>query len=290
VLTRPVGLDDGVLRAALASHWNVDAVSLKYLPVGFGSHHWDARDQRGERWFVTVDVLPDRRWRVDESNADVFARLHGALVTAMEIDRPFVVAPVAPPVRFGDDFCVALYPFVAGETRRDLDDIRALLAELHAVPVEQTHARRDDLTIQFRDALEDALEAPGDDTGPYAVRTAAFVLGAERQLRGRLAAYDRRIEEVASLPFVVTHGEPHGWNTMLTADGWKLIDWDTALLAPRERDLWHLGDTGTSALDFFRLRWDLSDTALFVQRLRAPHTGTADDAKTFRKLEGLLGR
>jgi len=46
---------------------------------------------------------------------------------------------------------------------------------------------------------------------------------------------------------VLTHGEPHPGNTMLTAGGWRLIDWDTVLIAPPERDLWDL-DPGDGSL------------------------------------------
>lgn len=295
MLTAPAGLAPADLIEALRAHWDVDMASLTYMPVGFGSHHWDGRDARGRRWFVTVDVLSERRWRVDEPKAEVFARLAAGLTTAIDVQRDFALAPIAPPARLGADFCVALYPYVDGETfaRRphpDVGAVRAMLRELHAVPSEQTHARREDFVIQFRDALEDALEAPPPETGPYSARAAALVLRAERQLRGRLRAYDRLVDEVAALPLVVTHGEPHGGNIMLAADGWKLIDWDTALLAPRERDLWHLGDLDSDALRFYKIRWDLSDIAVYVQRLHAPHTGNADDEKSYRELEALLAR
>ena len=69
-----------------------------------------------------------------------------------------------------------------------------------------------------------------------------------------------------------------------------LIDWETALLAPPERDLWSLdsGDgwmldhyaaaTGkrpdASTLDLYRIRWDLADISAYVSRFRAPHSGT----------------
>ncbi len=295
MLTRPNGLDDALLREKLRTNWSIDAETLAYLPVGFGSHHWSVHDARGTRWFVTVDVLAERRWFANEPNNDVFARLSDALTAAIDVQRDFVVAPIAPPARLNDKFSIACYPYVDGETfappaPRNLDAVRAILRDLHAVPPERTHARRDNFVLQCRDALEDALAAPGPDTGPYTSRMYALVLGAERQLRTRLEMYDRRAEEVAALPFVVTHGEPHWANTMLTTDGWKLIDWDTCLLAPAERDLWHLGDTGTHALDFYRLRWDLSDIAMYVQRLSAPHTGNADDEKSFRELEALLAR
>ena len=66
-----------------------------------------------------------------------------------------------------------------------------------------------------------------------------------------------------------------------------LIDWDTVALAPPERDLWMvLGDSENDptsytdatghepdgvAMDFFRLTWDLSDLADFLEVLRSPH-------------------
>jgi hypothetical protein len=40
--------------------------------------------------------------------------------------------------------------------------------------------------------------------------------------------------------------------TMLTADGsWPLIDWDTALVAPPERDLWSLDPGDWTVLDAY---------------------------------------
>ncbi len=34
---------------------------------------------------------------------------------------------------------------------------------------------------------------------------------------------------------VLTHGEPHPGNTLMTNGGWVVVDWDTTLIA--ERDL-----------------------------------------------------
>jgi spectinomycin phosphotransferase len=100
---------------------------------------------------------------------------------------------------------------------------------------------------------------------------------------------------------VLTHGEPHPGNTMRTADGWLLIDWDTALLAPPERDLWDLdpGDgtllaaytatTGTTLrpdlLELYRLRWDLTEIAVCSARFREPHDRSADDEETWTILQ-----
>ena len=90
----------------------------------------------------------------------------------------------------------------------------------------------------------------------------------------------------------------------LPPDGWVLINWDTALLAPPQRDLWNLdpGDgsviaayaeaTGTpplpQLLELYRIRWDISDIAADVSRFRAPHAGSADDEKTWQGLRALI--
>lgn len=89
---------------------------------------------------------------------------------------------------------------------------------------------------------------------------------------------------------------------MLTPDGWRLIDWDTALVAPPERDLWHLATPETLAayeeatgvpvdedmLALYRLRWDLTDLAEFVTGFAGRHDGSADDVESWRLLRELV--
>ena len=105
---------------------------------------------------------------------------------------------------------------------------------------------------------------------------------------------------------VLTHGETHPGNTMLTAEGWVLVDWDTALVAPPERDLWSLdpGDgsvlrgyadaTGVTPsqalLELYRIRWDLADLAVGVSRFRRHHPGSPDDDKSWDDLCSLVVR
>ncbi len=53
-----------------------------------------------------------------------------------------------------------------------------------------------------------------------------------------LDAYASLARHVASRQdrLVITHGEPHGGNVMTMSSGLVLVDWDTVLLAPPERD------------------------------------------------------
>jgi spectinomycin phosphotransferase len=94
--------------------------------------------------------------------------------------------------------------------------------------------------------------------------------------------------------WVLTHGEPHSANVIREPDGsLLLVDWDTTLIGPRERDLWMVLDgdlTGweeyrraagsapleQDVLDLYRERWALSEIAEYVAEFRRPHGDTED--------------
>jgi spectinomycin phosphotransferase/16S rRNA (guanine(1405)-N(7))-methyltransferase len=328
MLTPPDGLSEESLISVLARYWRLSTVSVSYCAVGWGSHHWEVTDSAGERWFVTADELHNKRVRLAESLDIAFERLRRALTAAAELRNQgceFVIAPVPAGrgqvlVRAGDGFGVAVYPFVDGvsfqwgefalETRRAMLDM--VIAVHESSGAARVAAMTDDFAIPHRDELEALLDpaAQGDvpECGPF-TRPVARLVEANRPAIGSLLA---RFDELAGQAFshpsrqVLTHGEPHPGNTMLTPGGWRLIDWDTVLLAPPERDLWSLdpGDgsllrayaaaTGVQPLErmleLYRIRWDLNDLALDASRFIRPHRGTAEDDKTWRILSALIER
>src|SRR5688500_6469013 len=84
MFTRPDGLADTDVAAALAEGWGLRVEGVEHLPVGFGGHHW-----RAGPWFVTAD---DLRGRPDREG-----RLRAALGTARALcdaGLGFVAAPV----------------------------------------------------------------------------------------------------------------------------------------------------------------------------------------------------
>jgi spectinomycin phosphotransferase len=131
--------------------------------------------------------------------------------------------------------------------------------------------------------------------GPYSERAGQW-LGDNRDLVVRaLGRYDRLAAEVANREFVITHGEPHAGNLIRTAEGLRLVDWDTVAMAPPERDLWMLEDlrpyealTGWTvdrqALDFYRLAWLVTDVAAFVSELSESPRDDANTAHAWRAL------
>lgn len=336
VLAPPDGLSDAVLASALGHGWGIAVASVEYRAVGWGSHHWDVANAAGARWFVTADDLEEKRLWEDGPAAAQFGRLRAALTAAQDLrdcGRTFVVAAVpardgAPLTLVSGRFAVAVYPFVSGQafTWGEFSSpehrlgVLALLAAVHTAPADASRqALADDFTVPHRAALEAALgpvgetdRGPGDrepgGSGPYARPAALLLRQNAAPVRRLLARYDDLVRQARSRPSetVLTHGEPHAGNTMLTAGGWVLIDWDTALVAPRERDLWHLdrGDpadfetyadaTGVSPipslLELYRLRWDIADIASYASEFRRPHAGTANDDKSWRLLSSLIQR
>jgi spectinomycin phosphotransferase/16S rRNA (guanine(1405)-N(7))-methyltransferase len=319
MLTRPQDLPDSVLAEALRTGWGLEQVSVEYLAVGFGSHHWRA-DVKGGAWFVTVDDLTARPDLAGDP-ADVFRRLRAALATARatyEHAATFAVVPVRTVDRdvvrrVGDRYAAAVYPYVDGrrhafDAALDASDRRCILeliVALHATPEAiRAGALVDDLQIPKRDELLQALDRPESrwDTGPYGeparLLLASRAAGVARLLdrHNRLATEARRRRE----RMVLTHGEPHPGNLIDTDSGWRLVDWDTTLIAPPERDLWIVdpGDgsiiggyeaaTGRpvlpSTLQLYQLSWQLADIALFVAQLRQPHDDTEDIRESWTAL------
>jgi len=311
VRSTPEGLDESAVLAALREDWNVDVASAEYAAVGAGSYHWTVSDTTGARSFVTVDDLDQKSWLGDGRDA-AFHGLRCAFDTSVSLREHglrFVVAPR--PTRTGASlrrldsrYTVALFPFVEGDTgefgayadERERHAVVELLAELHRSPASSTPAaRRVGLAIPGREHLERALRDL-DETwtgGPLSERARTAVRDSASALAELLALADRLASDVASRggEWVVTHGEPHRANVLRTPGGPVLVDWDTVALAPPERDLWmavetpadadlYASATGTAvddtALDFFRLTWDLKDAAEYLSVLRGPHEENED--------------
>ncbi len=310
MLTRPAGVTDADIARTVLDGWGLTATATEYAAVGFGSYHWHV-SAGGERWFLTVDDLAERRWDDRDGRIGAAAGLAAALTTARELrdsGLEFVVAPVPTRSRHMihpvDEFHVAaLYEHVDGEsgewgrpsTRGERLAVLDNVIAVHRAPIGDA-CLVDGFQLPQRDALEATLTetAAAWGPGPYAERLRALVKEHSVALRAALTRYDRLVDEVTDRGprCVPTHGEPHPGNRIATADGVVLIDWDTALLAPPERDLWMLIDedpatatgyterTGAeldeTTLALYRLRWDLTDIALFVADLRAPHDDTQD--------------
>jgi spectinomycin phosphotransferase len=316
VLTEPRDLDRSELEQVLERHWGLRDPQLAYLAVGFGSHHWSAVDSDGTRSFVTVDDL-EADFRTTPGTDFAFAALDRAFRTANVLSDnaslEFVLAPLVDREgevirRLSDRYAVTVSPFIDGDSSEygayeGPDDRRvmgALLGRLHTATdhVPGDLPGREDFAVPSRATL---LEALGDldrswDFGPFAEPARKLLQSSGNELERRLQEYDKLAASVreSSDSWVITHGEPHRANVIREPQGAvRLIDWDTTLIAPRERDLWMVLDqdlTGWDeyrelsraaslnhdALQLYRWWWDLADIAIFVGGFRRAHERTED--------------
>jgi spectinomycin phosphotransferase len=288
--SRPEGVTDPAVAAALADGWGLPAGQLQYAPVGAGSYHWSAG-----RYFVTVDDLDVKPW-LGSSRDEVLTGLRSAMEAARALAvLPFVLAPIAAASgevvrRLGERYAVTVFPYLdgtAGEfgavpSADERAEVLDLLAALHKHEAGVAGPPPRPIALPARDVFD------GQFGGPYAAQVRELMAEAGPRIRDLLATFDERAAVASGLPRVITHGEPHPGNIIRTATGPVLIDWDTVGLAPPERDLWFLapGDFGSyeaatgyrpapAALDLYRLRWHLDDIAATLTDLnhapQAPH-------------------
>jgi spectinomycin phosphotransferase len=319
VRDRPAGIGDGSVGRALASGWRIRAADLRYTAVGGGSYHWVVRDGESGRWFVTVDDLDDKPW-LGHSRVTVLDGLRAAMDTALALRQEaglcFVAAPI--PALGGETvrpldarYAIAVFPFLDGTSGRFGEEyparrrreLASLLAALHQATPTLTRPPVARIGLPMREALDAALGGLDEPWlgGPYCEPARELLIRTADQVRSLLARFDQLAERVAARAAVITHGEPHAANIMRARTGTMLIDWDTAGLAPPERDLWMIAsNTGEelrhytaatgravdpAALTFYRLRWALDDISAFLARLRTARQRTADAEHAWRALQ-----
>ncbi|SDT18833.1 phosphotransferase [Microlunatus soli] len=292
--SHPEDITDEEIATAVAEHWSIDVDRIEPALIGFGSHHWVATDPSQKTWFVTADRVADDQVRG--------RRLAAALRTAYRLRHDCALDFVVAPLVGRDDqlqvvtggYAVALYPYLerSCDDGADTGQLITMVAGIHAATSRLVDvAPIDDFAVDGRDILQAAIADPGSigDTGPYAGDFAALVDRYRQPITAAFDRYDAMVSETAGdrSDWVVTHGEPKPNNTMITAAGPMLIDWDTVRLAPAARDLWMTGgvqdytrSTGrtivSEELDLYRLRWDLEDLGSYSSWFAGRHRRTAD--------------
>jgi spectinomycin phosphotransferase len=324
VFTRPEDLPEGQIRAELAASWNFAGAALRYLPVGFGSHHWLATDAAGRQLFLIVHDLP----RMLHSRADTaeaaFGRLETAFECALSLRRDanleFVIAPVPTASgqvvrRLPGRYSLAACPYLTGCEPGSEGDFPAtdrpavvrLLTELHrATPL--AAPLRCDFGLPNADGLRAAIDSTGEPwrTGRYGEPARALLARHAAGVTALMTAYGTLADDVRSRPerCVVTHGEPDPRNVLKTPAGFVIVDWDFVRLAPPERDLWDLAEADRSvlaayteatrtaidsgALALFRMQYDLAEIAEYIELFRGPHDDTEDTAESWKNLDYFL--
>jgi len=324
VFTQPADLPEALLRDALWEGWGFRPASLSYQAVGFGSHHWLAVDQGGQKLFATVDDLSEKLRGDADTTTAVFDRLEQAFESALSLRHDagldFVIAPLPTTRgrvlrRLTGRYSLVVHPYLVDcqsrrdgefETSADRHAVLAMLVRLHSAKA--TPPPVDGFDIPDRAALLAAMHSTSEpwQTGPYGTRSRDLLARHAADLAALLAAFDQLATRVRTRGgrLVITHGEPDAGNVLKTPAGFVFVDWESALLAPPERDLWALAESDPSLLDVYsaatgtaidtdalalhRMWYDLAEISGYICWFRGRHDDTADAAEGWQNLQCFL--
>jgi spectinomycin phosphotransferase len=303
----PPELADDAIVGAVEASFGIRVRALAFLPVGDDAASWAYRVQAGsgQVYFLKVRAGADR--------------VPGAVVPThlRRLGVPHVLAPLASrtgaPNVLLDGFALALYPMLdartgaeGGLSPRQWRQLGDAVRQVHAVRLPPALTRtvgRETFRPHRRELIADleALLASGAND-PVTRELAGF-------WRARQGVIDRLVERAdelgrdlarRSFPRVLCHADLHTWNVLVDADEqpW-IVDWDEAILAPKERDLMFVvggighglvrpGDTdrffegyGQMVVDhrllaYYRIAWAVQDVAAYgEQALMLPAVGEA---------------
>lgn len=221
-----------------------------------------------------------------------------------------------------EPFALILSPFITGHDAYDVPlsagqwrEFGSALRDLHAtdlppalrdgIPTENYSPAWRNVVRRYQDLVERATYSE-----PVAADTAAFLHSQRAVITDVLARADRLATELAArpLPPVLCHGDIHAWNLLISEDGaLHIVDWDTLVYAPKERDLMFVGaglggiwrtpeeagwfyegygpaEVNPVALAYFRYERILQDIAAFAEQLLASDAGGADRPQSLRYL------
>ena len=241
---RPPITDDQILDV-LRDRYAIRPRGLTFLALGHDAHAWTFRASTD-----LGDVFVKIRRRVDDARLRLVRYLgdHG-------LDA--VVAPIATAdgaVAVGiDELHLIAYPFVEGRLAADvgLDDGQwteygRIVGALHSsrlppkiaatLPREQF---KPNWTAQFERVRAGVHAYRGDD--PVRRHLVEFWQSRRDDIEGladRAMVLGQVLATRHAITFVPCHGDVHTHNLLVEPSGTvRVIDWDEALLAPRERDL-----------------------------------------------------
>lgn len=282
----PPPFGDDVIRGALRRDRGLQPDELSYTRVGYGSWHWNVRAAPYGRLFVTVDDNASGQKREELEWA---YRVPLALV---QRGLPFARAPIPTPsgavlASVDATWVVSVWPFLEGRSTHDgtystgheAAAVLEILGILHQLPtglIGEPEPRAESFQIAGLDRLLELVDRAwaGPHVGPHAAAAEELLHRHAGDIRGLASLY---ADLVRCAPpedeWVITHGEPHAANVVFTSHQPVLIDWDTAKVAPKERDLWMIATDGfpigaaeRDMLRLYRAQWDLRELADYASR------------------------
>jgi spectinomycin phosphotransferase len=309
-------LPDEQLIACLLQEYGLRIVQVDFLPLGndLNTAVYRVVADDGRPYFLKL-----RRGAFDEITVAI-PRLLSDQGMAQ------IIAPIA--TNTGrlwarmDAFALILSPFVAGQNGFEVDvsdrqrvEIGAALKRIHTLALPESLRQRiprETYAPYWRDLVR-GYQARAEDTAfaePVAGQLAAF-LRAKRAIVDDLVLRAEQLGnllQTRSLEFVLCHADIHAFNLLINASArLYIVDWDTLILAPKERDLMFVGsgidnvwpsvrehalfyqgygatEIDPIALAYYRFERIVEDIAAYCEQLLLTDQGGQDREEGLRQL------
>jgi spectinomycin phosphotransferase len=319
-MLEPPGLSDDAIVKCLRDAYGISVCAVAFLPLGADQ---DSAVYRVAATDGTVYFLKLRRGALFEPSIVIPHWLHAQGVC--EVIPPLPMTDSALWTRL-EPFTVVLYPFVEGKdatemplSERQLVQFGAALRRLHDAAPSTEFLRGipvEDYTPYWRDRARMFLDLTADRTfaDPVAAQT-GWLLQTHREALTQCIARTRQLAEVLDRDptcFCLCHSDIHAWNILNTGEGeFYIVDWDTLVLAPRERDLMFIGawagqwetprEAGAfyagygpakvdrTALAYYRHERVIQDVVAYCEALLLTEEGGADREVMYRQLASNFG-
>jgi spectinomycin phosphotransferase len=223
-----------------------------------------------------------------------------------------------------DPFKVILYPFVEGHdgfertlSHQQWVEFGAALKRFHTadIPMSITGGiPRDNFSPRWRDSVKIFLERIQEETfdEPVEVELAAFLRTKRNETLELIerAGKSAHLLQARTPEYILCHGDIHGWNLLIDPTGaLYMVDWDTLIFAPKERDLMFIGggpgdsgyppqeeetmfyqgygqtDIDQTAIAYYRYGRIIEDIALYCEQIFLSAEGGEDRKQSLEYLK-----
>lgn len=309
-MLEPPDLTGEMIRAWLRDEYGLRATEIVFLPLGADMNTAVYRVENADD--AVGYFLKLRRGAFHAAGVVIPRLLHARGIAT-------VIAPI--PTRAGalwvstGEWNVMLYPHVGGRDgyAAALGDTQCIefgkaLNAIHATPVPALlDIPRETFAPQYRERVREfqALVEVTRPADPVAAAMAAIMRDRQVLIADLVARAEQLAHRVQQrgLEYAMCHGDLHAGNLLIAPDGeFYIVDWDTLVLAPKERDLMYIGaglgvcDTARQqrlfyrgygdvavdmlALTYYRYERIVEDIAAFGEQLLASDAGGADRAQS----------
>ena len=315
MLTKP-DIKDELIISRLQAEYGLHITALTFLPLGadMGTAVYRVVADDGTAYFLKLR----KGFEEIVVTVPLFLKSQGI----NEIITPFETRSNQGWADFGE-YKMILYPFIEGKDGFDMEltdhhrrTLGTAFKKIHSAPVPPELKRlipQETFSPHYRESMK--LFQSQVETKTFDDPTAAKLAEFMKSKRDEISRLIERAGQLAStlqskpLEFVLCHTDIHGGNILIRKGGQPpilyIVDWDSPLLAPKERDLMFIGggideiwkskreeavfyegygetEITITALAYYRYQRVIEDLVVTCEQLLLTDEGGADREQAYR--------